>query len=340
MKDASLASYPMPLSLGSTVVPSYHNNRPDRPKIIGHRGALYDHLENTRPAFLRCAELGCDGVELDVFQIADGSLVVFHGGGTDETPGDLTDHCYDSVGKSIMDLTYDECRQLKFIPANPEFACSHDEIEMAQVPLLSQVLEDLRGKNNNIQIKIELKGPGVVRPVLDLVESMNMVDQCCYSSFQHDMLRELRELRPDAQRYPTGALFAGELPADYLTQARDCGATEVHVRYDVCTAKTVQEIHNAGFGSMVWLRGPIAMTHDTSDRFWDVGNEDEACYQALFDTGVQQVCLNRPATAMSMLRQYEAMPNAIAASVADVAATMDIPLVLPETPQTGMKVSA
>lgn len=59
-------------------------------KIIGHRGALYDELENTRESFLRCAELGCHGIELDAFLLNDGNLVVFHGGET--PPGDVTNH--------------------------------------------------------------------------------------------------------------------------------------------------------------------------------------------------------------------------------------------------------
>ena len=276
-----------------------------RPKIIGHRGALYDALENTRPAFVRCAELGCDGVELDAFVLKDQSLVVFHGGGTDENPGLLEGLVLNPEynEKSILDLTMEECQQLRFNSQNAEFPCSQEEVERGNIPLLKDVLLDLKG--TGLQVKIELKGPGTVKPVLDLVESLDMVDQCCYSSFDHGMLRELRDLRPDTQRYPSGALFAGELPSDYLQRARDCGATEIHMRYDFCSRSTVQEIRQAGFQSMAWMRGPIGMTSDTQSRFLDVGSEDEACYQALFDTGVDQICLNKPAVAMPMVKRLE-----------------------------------
>ena len=45
------------------------------PLVVGHRGALYQALENTRPSFQLCAEMGCDFVELDVFKVC----VVFLG---------------------------------------------------------------------------------------------------------------------------------------------------------------------------------------------------------------------------------------------------------------------
>ena len=59
--------------------------------ILGHKGALYAELENTIPAFVQCAAWGCACVELDTFVHKDGSVVVFHGTGTDEGPGYLTD---------------------------------------------------------------------------------------------------------------------------------------------------------------------------------------------------------------------------------------------------------
>jgi len=52
---------------------------------------------------------------------------------------------------------------------------------------------------------------------------------------------------------------------------------------------------------MAWFRGPVGMKEDMQDKFWDVGNEDASCYQAIFESGVEQVCLNNPALAMAIL---------------------------------------
>jgi glycerophosphoryl diester phosphodiesterase len=276
------------------------------PQIVGHRGALYDYLENTREGFVKCAvDYKCDAVELDVFLLKCGTVIVFHGSGDDVTPGELTDYFVGenkNKPRSIVDLSYNDILQLQFNPNFAEFPCPTRYItdqSVAYVPTLEQVLTDLRGTGCNV--KIELKGPGVVKPVVDLVEKLQMEDQCSYSSFNFDMLQELRMIRPDKLRYPSGALFDGEPPLDFIQQAIDAGATEVHLKYDVCTIDAIGQIHDAGLGSMAWLRGPIGMKDDTDEKYYDIGNEDEACYQALIDTGVQQICCNKPNFLSSML---------------------------------------
>jgi glycerophosphoryl diester phosphodiesterase len=352
------------------------------PQIIGHRGALYEELENTRESFLRCADLNCHGVELDAFLLRDGNVVVFHGGET--PPGDISNHVImseqlggrdyssDNTGStrstSIMDLTYPQVQALRFNPAYKEFACPPTNFLMKdyRIPLLKDVLLDLKKSKKNTHVKIELKGHtnDIVLPVLELVEQLDMVEQCSYSSFDHDQLRTLRKLRPDIivtdpatvpgrqrrrQRhlYPTGALFDhgghtnASVPADFVQRALDAGADEVHLRYDACTVQRIAAIHAAGLSSMAWFRGPVAMQADLTLRFWDVGSsrcpsssssssssstsstsnsaeenpqtgddaadnvqiflEDAACYRVVLETGVQQICVNRPDVAMAML---------------------------------------
>jgi len=46
--------------------------------VFAHRGATAHCVENTVEAFVEARVLGCDGVELDVRQSADGALVVHH----------------------------------------------------------------------------------------------------------------------------------------------------------------------------------------------------------------------------------------------------------------------
>lgn len=269
-----------------------------RAKVVGHRGALYDALENTRESFNHCAEIGCDAVELDVFLLKCGTVIVFHGGGTDENPGDLIDYC--GRPGSILDMTYEECKSLSFNSNYEEFPCPTSFIQHGKIPTLEEVLLDAKASPNKMNVKIELKGPGTVQPVLDIVERLDMVGQCQYSSFDLDRLAELRALRPQNDVYKTGALF-DDLPSDYLEQSQSAGATEVHLRYDTCTSNVVSDIHKAGFGSMVWMRGPIGMSYDTMEKFWDVGNEDETMYDALLRTGVQQLCINKPEVLMVVL---------------------------------------
>jgi glycerophosphoryl diester phosphodiesterase len=51
---------------------------PDRPLVLGHRGASAATPENTVAAFSKARALGADGVELDVRRSADGVLTVHH----------------------------------------------------------------------------------------------------------------------------------------------------------------------------------------------------------------------------------------------------------------------
>ncbi len=304
------------------------------PKIVGHRGCLYEELENTREGFSRCHDIGCDAVELDVFKIQksnnnkdDTTLVVFHGGGTDENPGDLLDYC--GIDGSILDFNYEnEIREkLAFNPDYAEFPCPVEKIRDGEIPTLEEVLMDAKDKNNaqakqyrNMEIKIELKGPDVVEDVLALVDSLGVGSMCSFSSFDLQKLKRLREVKPNRDpktgeyEYRTGALFnnidsngkvldddyspiktvANWNECDIIERAHAVGASEIHLKYDTCKKPLIDRIHSSGLGTMAWFRGPIGMNEDCATKFRDVGNEDFSMYEAVLQTGVQQMCVNKP----------------------------------------------
>lgn len=275
-----------------------------KPWVVGHRGALYDELENTLPSFQRCADLGCEAVELDVFLLKDGTLIAFHGGGTDQNPGLLSDYCLNQDGRSILDCeTFSETQNLAFNPFLEEFGCSKESVLDGRIPALEEVLRQAR--MTGIVLKIELKGEGCTLPVLKLVDKMDMADQCHFSCFDHSRIALVRELHPERNpdgsfKYKTGALF-DEVPADFIERAQALGASEIHLKYDTCTKERIGDIHKAGMGSMAWFRGPIGMREDTEQKYLDVGNEDFNMYQTLMDTGVQQLCCNKPDVLLNYL---------------------------------------
>lgn len=277
------------------------------PTIVGHRGSLYRSLENTRHSFRVAAE-HCSEIECDVFLLKCGTLCVFHGGGNDENPGCLKDYC--NMDASILDLTYEQARNLRFNKGHLEFGCGPDFIEDLEhecyIPTLEEVLHD--AKETGVTVKCELKGPATEEPVLELVEKLNMVDRVHYSSFNHSRIKRIRELRPErnedgSHRYKTGILF-NECPENFLDLALEAGASEVHLKYSTCTPDKVDRIHNAGLDSMIWMRGPIGMMHDVSTLFHDVGNEDESMYMAIMRTGVRKMCVNRPDVLHNLLSKH------------------------------------
>ena len=65
------------------------------PLVIGHRGAMGHETENTLPSIQKAMDLGVDMIEIDVFKIKSGEIVVFH----DDTlerltnaPGNIEDY--------------------------------------------------------------------------------------------------------------------------------------------------------------------------------------------------------------------------------------------------------
>jgi len=277
-----------------------------RPQIYGHRGAIYQALENTRKSFQVCADMGCDGIELDVFVLKCGTVACFHGCGTDQASGLLHNYC--GVEGTIVDYTYEQVKSFSFSPSFAGFVCPQNEIANAIIPTLEDVLLD--AKQSGLHAKIELKGKGTVEPTLEVVERLNMVDQVSFSSFYHDRIALLRQLRPQVDSngqhiYRTGALFS-DLPHDFIERARKVGASDIHLRYDTCSASKVQAIHEAGFGSFAWMRGPVTMAIDFRDKFWDVDCENEDMYQAILDTGVQMVCVNKPDIMVKLRQDFDA----------------------------------
>src|ERR1700753_3451093 len=64
---------------GATAAPAPHGES-GRALVYAHRGAWARAPQTALEAVRRAAQLGCDGVEIDVRRTADGRLVVVHDG--------------------------------------------------------------------------------------------------------------------------------------------------------------------------------------------------------------------------------------------------------------------
>ncbi|MDH5316697.1 MAG: glycerophosphodiester phosphodiesterase family protein, partial [Gemmatimonadota bacterium] len=98
------------------------------PLIIAHRGASGHAPENSLEAFRLAAQLGADGVELDVHATSDGEIVVFH------------DEVIPGIGP-IREAPVERVRQARLPNGEP-------------IPLLSEVLDAIPA----LDIWIEVKG--------------------------------------------------------------------------------------------------------------------------------------------------------------------------------------
>ncbi len=162
------------------------------PLIWAHRGASGYAPENTLEAFKLAAEMGADGVELDVQLTKDDVMVICH----DET----IDRTSNGAG-AIKDMTYDEL--LKY-----DFGYGNEAYEGAKIPTMEQVFDLL--KPTSLTINIELKTgiyfyPELEEKIVALTKKKGWEDRVIYSSFNHYSVMKIKEIDPNAK---TGFLYA------------------------------------------------------------------------------------------------------------------------------------
>ncbi len=183
----------------------------ERPLIWAHRGASGYAPENTLEAFKLAADMGADGVELDVQLTKDDEIVVIH----DET----IDRTSEGHGW-VKDFTLAELRKYNYNKTHPEYA-------HADIPTLRQVYELL--KPTGLTINVELKTgiyfyPELERRVLELTREMGMEDKVLYSSFNHYSCVKIHELQPEAY---VGFLYA-DGPIDCPLYVKSHGGNALH----------------------------------------------------------------------------------------------------------------
>lgn len=206
-------------------------------KVWAHRGYSGKYPENTMLAFKKAAEVGCDGIELDVQLTKDDVMVITH----DETIDRVTD------GKGMVkDYTYKELRN---------FNAAKNFLEVTgfqSIPTFEEycIWAAETGMFTNIEIKTgRYYYEDIEKKIVDMVRFYGLEDKVLYSSFNHMSLAKIRELEPKAQ---CGALLseAGMGNAGYYCHAH--GFQWYHPGYRGLTKKLVDNCKKYGVGINVW----------------------------------------------------------------------------------------
>jgi glycerophosphoryl diester phosphodiesterase len=189
-------------------------------------------------AFRLAAEIGADGVELDVRLCKDGEAVVFHNSRVDET----TDG-----GGRVKDLTLTELQELD---AGGWFA---PDFAGERIPTLAQVLHELGPR---LALDIELKTDGLLSDGLEaevvrLVEDSNLVHRVAISSFNPLALWRVRRLN---RFISIGLIYAPDQPR-YLRD-RWLGPlvrpNALHPRWDMLDQERVAAAQRQGLQVTPW----------------------------------------------------------------------------------------
>ena len=147
-------------------------------QIWAHRGASAYAPENTLAAFELSAEMGVNGIELDVHMSRDGSLVVVHDEKVNRT----------SKGSGfVKDMTLAELKKL-------DFSKGFKAYPKERIPTLKEVYELLA--QTDIKINVELKCDKIVYEglwdkLIELEQQTKMQGRILYSSFNWDVLTKL-----------------------------------------------------------------------------------------------------------------------------------------------------
>ncbi|WP_269240776.1 glycerophosphodiester phosphodiesterase [Flavobacterium limnophilum] len=195
---------------------------------IGHRGAKGHQPENTLISFQKAIHLKVDGIELDVHLSSDGEIIVIHDDTIDRTTN----------GKGFVNKL-----------SLPELKMSRIENEY-EIPTLKEVFDLV---NQQCLVNIEIKGKGMIKPVIELIESYVenknwKHDQFLISSFDWISLLDIHLLNPEI---PLGVLTEYDLELAFAF-AKFINANSVHAHYHLLSEKMTMQMQEEGFQVFAW----------------------------------------------------------------------------------------
>lgn len=204
------------------------SNQNSKFMVIGHRGAMGHETENTLVSIQKALDFGVDMIEIDVFKIKSGELVVFH--------DDEVERLTDGTGK-IEDYNFEELQKLTLIGNH-------------KIPTLKEVLNLI---NHQVPLNIELKGANTAHDVNTIMadyiaEKGWKLNDFVISSFNWDELKIMRQENTDIDI----AVLTEEDPLEAISFAEELNAIAINPNYEMLTEENVTQIHNAGFKVFTW----------------------------------------------------------------------------------------
>lgn len=142
-----------------------------------HRGASAYAPENTMAAFELGVRMGANGIELDLQQTRDGTIVLFHDAEIDRKSN--------GSGK-IGEHTYAQLRELDF---GGWFHASFQGERIVRFEDFAQTFA-----RRDLTFAVELKGAGFEREALETVRRYFDLNRVYITSFSYEALRRVRAL--------------------------------------------------------------------------------------------------------------------------------------------------
>jgi glycerophosphoryl diester phosphodiesterase len=206
--------------------------------IFGHRGASAYAPENTLPAFMLAAEMGAQGVELDLQITADAHLIVHHDRTLERTAG---------VTGRVDARSFAELRALD-VGAwfGPDFAGE-------RMPTPEEVVETV---GDRLLLNFELindtpRSNGIETLAVEFFRKLALWDRAMISSFNPLVLAAVHKMEP---RITLGLIWAPFLPW-YVRHGwwrYVFHVDALHPYYELITPAFVRRAHRQGWRVHTW----------------------------------------------------------------------------------------
>lgn len=196
---------------------------PDRPLVLGHRGAPREAPENTMRAFRLAVEQGADGVELDVQPSADGAPVLIH----DDTLQRTTDR-----RGAVAALPWAEIAGAR---AGGEPVSRLEEAAAWAA-------------ETGAWLNVEIKSPGAEAASVRAIRDAGMMERTFFSSFYPEIVAEVGRVAPDAARFFLTERWNDEVRAG----VRALGVQGVCAKVTIATPALLDELRAEGLHACVW----------------------------------------------------------------------------------------
>ncbi|WP_328806342.1 glycerophosphodiester phosphodiesterase [Streptacidiphilus fuscans] len=157
----------MTRSLTSRLVRHPYLDHPG-PLAFAHRGGSLGGPENSLAAFERAVRLGYRYLETDVHVTSDNVLIAFH--------DTQLDRVTDGTG-AVAQLPWRTVSAARIAGREP-------------IPTLAELLDAFPTTRFNIDVK----APGAIRPLVDVIRRTNAWDRVCVGSFSDARMRALRQV--------------------------------------------------------------------------------------------------------------------------------------------------
>ncbi|MDH5672488.1 MAG: glycerophosphodiester phosphodiesterase family protein [Myxococcales bacterium] len=244
------------------------------PLLYAHRGARLERPENTPQALATAVGLGADALEIDVHMTRDGQVVVAHDADGLRMAGDP---------RAIRDCTLAEVQSW-----DVSRGFEGQPLQVARVPTLADVLEELPGVPLNIDLK--QSQPSMVEAALGVVQRAAAYERVLLTSFSFATLRAVR-----AAGYPgpTGfsqaeAVLLVFAPPRLLRRLALAGSRlQIPTRHGplrLDRPALIDKMHALGIAVDYWVINDIAQAERLLDRGADgIVTDDPRAMAGLFE---------------------------------------------------------